>query len=78
MDFEEFLWVNNIDSNLIDYIKEYYINKREINSFVHNLFLDWIKKYFVVGGLLEVVATFVETNDLKEIKRKKKIILPFI
>ena len=72
MDFEEFLWANNVDSNLIDYIKDCYINKREINSFVHNLFLDWIKKYIVVGGLPEVVATFVDTNDLKEVKKVKK------
>ena len=66
MDFEEFLWANNIGKTTIDSLKDCFDKKQPIPAFLHEHFLDLIKSYIIVGGMPEVVARFIETNDLFE------------
>lgn len=71
MDFEEFLWANKVDKSTIAILKKYYDEQKEIPSLLHNQFLEWIKKYIVVGGLPYIVKTFVETNDIGEVRKEQ-------
>ncbi|MCR4698531.1 MAG: AAA family ATPase [Bacilli bacterium] len=66
MDFEEFLWAMNIDVNLIDILKKSIDEKKPIPEYLHLKFLDLINKYICVGGMPEVVSTFIETNNINE------------
>lgn len=75
MDFEEFLWANNVDKAVIDLLKKCCDSKQEIPIFLHEQFLDWIRKYICVGGMPEVVVKFVETNDLNESRKIQKRLL---
>ena len=68
LDFEEFLWANKIDQSIIDLLKKCVDNKQEIPSFVHDKFLELIKKYICVGGMPEAVIEFIETNDLLKVR----------
>ena len=69
MDFEEFLWALNIDKNIIDNLKLCIDEKKEFPTFLHEKFLDLIRKYICVGGMPEVVSKFIETNDLVEVRK---------
>lgn len=75
MDFEEFLWANNVDENVILALKQYCDKKQPIPSFLHEQFLDWMKKYICIGGMPEVVSKFVETNDISEARKVQKRLL---
>lgn len=69
MDFEEFLWAFNIDKNIIDKLKYCIDERKPFPTFLHEKFLDLIRKYICVGGMPEVVKKFIETNDLGEVKK---------
>ena len=47
MDFEEFLWANNVGSDAIDYLRECFIGLKEINEGIHQLFLKKFKEYLI-------------------------------
>ena len=75
MDFEEFLWANNVDSKIIDLLKDCFNQRKSVPILLHNQFLDWIRKYIVVGGLPEVVKKFIDTNDFGEVRLEQKRII---
>lgn len=72
LDFEEFLWANNVDEETIKLIKETCDQKKEIPLFLHNMFSELIRKYIIVGGLPKAVELFVKTKDFKLIRRYLK------
>ncbi len=41
----------------------------------HDKFSDWLKKYYFIGGMPEVVATFAENNDFYEARDLQKKII---
>lgn len=38
-------------------------------------YIDWLKKYYYIGGMPEVVSVFVETNDFKKARKIQENIL---
>ena len=75
LDFEEFLWANNVDINIINQLKEYLDNKKEVPSLYHEQFLDWIRRYIVIGGLPDVVKKYIETKDYGEVRKIQRRII---
>ena len=63
MDFEEFLWACDIPESIITTLKESFITSRPVPQFIHNQMMERLRQYLVVGGLPEVVATFVGNSD---------------
>jgi len=75
MDYEEFLWANGVDSNFLDRIKENVIQLTPIQTFIHNEMLMYFNKYLIVGGMPEVVAKYIESNDFNQVRKIQKRIL---
>ena len=72
LDFEEFLIANGEEA-LIDVIKE---NKIEqLPDLVTDKLKDYLKKYFVVGGMPRAVKTWIEDKDFELVERVQKGIL---
>lgn len=67
LDFEEFLWANNVEQNIIDYVKSLFTNKQKIEDYLFNKFMDLFHKYLLVGGMPDAVNAFLETNDLNRV-----------
>lgn len=67
LDFEEFLWAKGISDEVIKNIKNCFNNKKQIRDVIHNAFLRYFKEYICVGGLPEVVNTFIETSDMNKV-----------
>ena len=72
LDFEEFLWANGINENVIDVLKKC-LNKQEVvPEAIHNRMKQLLLEYIVVGGMPDAVNVFVDTkkmNDVLKIQR---------
>ena len=75
MDFEEFMWAKGIDDNLIDLIKQKANEQKEIPQYFHELLLGLVRQYICIGGLPEVVKTFVTSNNYGEARKVQKRLL---
>ncbi|MCM1074023.1 MAG: ATP-binding protein [Bacteroides sp.] len=38
-------------------------------------YIDWLKKYYYIGGMPEAVSTFIETNDFQKVRKVQENIL---
>lgn len=64
MTFEEFLMNNN--RVLYDKVKSAYETKTPLDAKIHELAMDQIYKYLLVGGMPEAVEAFIDNGDLFE------------
>lgn len=73
MTFSEFLLADG-QENLVSYMES--VNKIEkIPDIIFNQLNEKIKSYFIIGGMPEVVKTWVTTKDIQEVNRIQKQIL---
>ena len=63
LDFEEFLWAKGIGKDTINYVKEFYDNKKTVSLSTHERMLELFREYIVIGGMPEVINMFLETNN---------------
>jgi predicted AAA+ superfamily ATPase len=66
MDFEEFLWAKGIADNVIDVLRNSYEQHKAVPEFIHNQISRYYREYLVVGGMPEVVQTFITNPDFNE------------
>ena len=62
LDFEEFLWANGISEEQVDELKRQTAEKKELDPFTVNFYKKLMKDYLAIGGLPEVVSTFIDSN----------------
>ncbi len=62
MDFEEFLWAMNTPQAAIDMLKNGLASLEELPIAIDSYFKEMIKRYMVLGGMPDVIKTFLETN----------------
>lgn len=64
MDFEEFLWANNVGELTIDHLKKCFKDKKSVEESLHQKILSLFKVYLYVGGMPEAVQSFVNNNNI--------------
>lgn len=69
LDFEEFLWGCGISEDVINILKESYLNITAVPEFIHKQIMERFHQYLIIGGMPEVVNTFVKTNDINQTKQ---------
>lgn len=75
LDFEEFCWANGMDETAISYLKEFFINKKQVPDSIHNRMLELFKEYIVIGGMPRVVDEFVTNHDFSSsLKLQRNIV----
>lgn len=67
MDFEEYLLARGINLDIIDYLKNCYINKQKIDESIHENMNKYFKEYLCIGGLPDSVNTFLLTHDMNQV-----------
>ena len=67
LDFEEFLWANNIEESVIDMLKKCMESETPVPEALHNRMKQLILQYTVVGGMPDVVETFVNSKQMNEV-----------
>src|SRR5574344_553430 len=67
LDFEEFLWANNVNSELIDRARECFIKKTPLEDYIHEKLMRLFQYYLLVGGMPDAVNAFVETGEFNQV-----------
>ncbi len=67
LDFEEFLWARGLDDELINDIKLKFNNLNQIDPFINNMLMNYYKEYLIVGGMPDVVVSFLNTFDFSNV-----------
>ena len=72
LDFEEFLWANNVGEEFINHARQSYMQRVSLDEPLHNRMMDLFKKYLLVGGLPDAVNKFIETHNIVEVRSAQK------
>ncbi|MDE6211184.1 MAG: DUF4143 domain-containing protein, partial [Clostridia bacterium] len=67
LDFEEFLWAIGVGEDTVTYIKTFFDKKEKVPYEVNEQMLAYMREYMVVGGMPEVVNTFISTKHYGEV-----------
>ena len=67
LDFEEFLWANGITPQIIDKLRDYLTEEKPVPEALHSKLHQLLLQYTVVGGMPEVVKTFVTTKQMNRV-----------
>lgn len=72
MTFDEFLL--NSNKILYDAVKKAYDNKQPLDNKIHELVLEQVFKYLLVGGMPEAVETYIDNENLFESREILKVL----
>ena len=72
MTFDEFLM--NSNKLLYDTIKKAYENRQPLDNQIHELAMEQIYKYLLVGGMPEAVEAYIDGNNLLEAREILKVL----
>lgn len=75
LDFEEFLQASGVNEVSLQYLEECFEKREAIKEPVHQAILKHFRRYLVVGGMPEVVNTYVETGDISKVSEIQRDIL---
>ncbi len=75
LNFKEFLWACGINDALIDILYECFVSKCPVSEPIHRQMLNLLKLYMVIGGMPEVVQTYVDTHNMADVDQKQRAIL---
>lgn len=74
MDFEEFLWAMGNDL-LMPYLQGCFEKLQSVGQALHRKAMDLFRQYLVVGGMPQVVLSYVKTKDFAAVELVKRQIL---
>ena len=72
MTFDEFLM--NSNKVLYNAVKKAYESKQPLDSYVHELALEQVYKYLLIGGMPEAVETYIDGDNLFESREILKVL----
>lgn len=75
LDFEEFLWGLGVEVNLKEMLAPYVDGAKRVPEAMHNSLNKYLQEYMVVGGLPEVVDTYIATKDFYQVHLLQEKIL---
>ena len=66
MDFEEWLWANQIQTPVFDFLKQCLHDETPVPEAIHLRMRQLLLEYVIVGGMPEAVQTFLTTHDVNQ------------
>ena len=72
LDFEEFLWANEINEEVINSVKSCFEKETAVPDGIHKVMMDLLYRYVIVGGLPEVVNCFLKTKNIELIYKVQR------
>lgn len=75
LDFEEFIWALGAEVNLKEMLAPYVDGAKRVPEAMHNSLNKYLQEYMVVGGLPEVVDTYIATKDFYQLHLLQEKIL---
>ena len=68
LDFEEFLWANNMSEEIIDVLRRCLAEETPVPEGIHVAMKTLLYRYVAVGGLPAAVNALLETGDMNAVK----------
>ena len=75
LDFEEFLWANGINTEVIEALNKFYHEEKPVPAGIHSAMKTLLNLYVAIGGLPDAVNAFLSTNNMNEVSKAYKSIL---
>ena len=75
LDFEEFLWANGISEQIITLLHTHLQNQTPVPDALHARMRELLLQYTVVGGMPDVVQTFVASRRMDEVLQLQRDIV---
>lgn len=75
LDFEEFLWACGITQDIINRIKDCLEREQPVPEALHQRFRRLLLQYTVVGGMPDIVSSFVESHDMGRVLARQRSIV---
>lgn len=75
LDFEEYLWANNVSTKAIAEIKEYFDKGLIVPTAINNKMMSYFKEYIVIGGMPAVVDEFIKKSDFNAAYKAQRAII---
>ena len=68
LDFEEFLWANDVGEMLIEEMHRCFIAKESLPEAIHKKIMGLFRQYLLVGGLPDAVNSFIAEHNIFNIR----------
>ena len=68
LDFEEFLIANDFGVEAVDMLRQAYIIRQSLTEKHHAYLLNLFRRYLLVGGMPDVVNTYLETHNIVHVR----------
>lgn len=68
LDFEEFLWANGFGQLAVSNLRQCFMSDVPLPCDMHNLVMDLLKKYLLVGGLPDAVNTYLSSKNIVKVR----------
>ena len=75
MDFEEWLWANGVQENVVDYLTKCLNNTSPVSEAIHERMRQLLLQYCIVGGMPRAVSVFKDSNNLQDVLRVQQGII---
>lgn len=75
MDFQEWLWANGITEEIENYLHTFFEKEEQIPLGIHQRMRQLWLEYTIVGGMPEVITTFLTTHDVNQTKEVQRGII---
>ena len=75
LDFEEYLWAEGIDEKIIHFLCDSLEKEKPIPKALHEHLRQLLLQYTIVGGMPEIVKTFISNRQLNQVLKMQRDIL---
>ena len=69
LDFEEFLIANEVGKDVIDFMRESFRKHISLPAGLHQRLMNLFRRYLLVGGMPDVVNTYIDTHNIVEVRK---------
>ncbi len=69
LDFEEFLIANEVGKDVIDFMRESFRKHISLPAGLHERLMNLFRRYLLVGGMPDVVNTYIDTHNIVEVRK---------
>lgn len=75
LDFEEYLWARGVERSAVSYLRGFFERREKVPDAVHDRIMSLLREYIVVGGMPNVIQTFLDTHNFQNVLNAQRDIL---
>ena len=75
LDFEEFLWANGLNREVVDALGKFYREEEPVPAGIHTALKNYLNLYVAIGGLPAPINAFLATNNMNAVSKEYQSIL---